>query len=450
MTRGLTVLAVVLAAWGGLAGAPPAAAASSNAATQAVAPADFPALVALGLRQSPALRHGLIELDVRRLDEEDGRAGYWPAVYLQAGYLINAPSSSERPYALHLTTGEYNPVGAYFTARARREISRLARIAHLQGMAEGLRQAGELFLSLAALERAGTIQRERIAGARRSVAWCTRRLGGGGTTLELRAAEQELAARRLEAEQLAVRQRQARRRLGALLGLPADAPLPPLRTAGARAQVLGDLALPPDRDRAERLALDLLALEIQIRLQELGVRGAYAEYLPRPSFNLRTTDPLDETQEHGLFFSVSLSMPLWDAGRRRRNVERQKALLAQRGLDRAEGRAAWRRAWEEARDQAVLAAADAALAAGRVRLAELTVERATAAVSAGQETWPALHAARQAAAVARLQALELQLAADRDQLALRHLGRELLDRYVRVADLVEEAAADAPPGGAEK
>ena len=411
------------------------------AAADAPAPLDFPAAVELALRQSPLLRQGQIQLDVRHMDEREARSGYWPAVNLQVDYLINAPVSVSEPFSLHFNTGEYNPVGAYFSVQARREISLLAQLAYLQAIGDGLRQAGDLFLTLAALEQAKVLHAEQMDWGRRHVAWCANRTNQFGAPLELQTAEQELVALRLEGDRAAIQRRQALRNLAALLGFTADAPPPSLQLSAAREQVLGaPSATATDRDLAEGKALELHMLEIQLRLQKLGVTGAYAEFLPRPAFSLRSTDPLDETQEQGLYFSAGLAVPLWDAGRRRLNIHRQKAILEQRVLERDSGQEAWRRRWSEVCDQRELADAEAALADQRVRLAELNFSRQQMAFDAGREDWPALRAAQQHLAGMRLQALEKKLAADRAALALRHFSRDLLDRYVTVSNLLEETA----------
>ena len=402
---------------------------------------DFPAVVDLALRQSPLLRQGRIQLDVRRMDERDGSTGYWPAVHLQADYLINAPGSVDRPASLHLTTGEYNPVGAYFTVQARREITRLAQLTYLQGISDGLQQAADLFLALAALDEAETIQTEQMEWARRHVDWCRGRVDQSGAPLDLQVAEQELAACRFEGERVAIRRRQALRNLAALMGFAVDETPPRFQTAAARAQVLEGYAdVSADRDRAERRALELQMLAIQLRLQKLGVKGAYAEYVPRPVFLLRTTDPLNESEEDGLFFSAGLSVPLWDAGRRRINVQRQRAILDQRVLESENGREAWRRRWVDACDQRDLAVAEAALADQRVRLAELNFQRQQLAFDSGRDDWPALKIAHGQLTEARAHALETNLAADRATLSLRQLSRDLLDRYVVVDDLLDEEA----------
>ena len=421
-----------------LAAALPAARAQSPAAAEARVPLDFPAAVHLALRHSPLLRQGQVQLEIRRLDEREGRAGYWPAVHLQADYLINAPGSVTEPASLHLTTGEYNPLGAYFTVQAKREITRLAQLTYLQGIADGLQQAADLFLSLATLDRAAALQAEQAEWCRRQVDWCRTRLERSGVPLDLQSAEQELAMSLLEGERLAIRRRQALRNLAALVGFEVDDPPPRFLTDAARAQVLEGFPAPPDdRARAEDNSLDLRLLDIHLRLQRLGVKGAYAEYIPRPTFLLRTTDPLDESQEDGLFFSAGLSVPLWDAGRRRINIHRQKAILEQRVLERSSGTEAWRRRWLDACDQRDIAAADSALAAQRVRLAELHFQRQESAFGTGLAEWPALQDAHRLLRDARARSLETDLAADRAALALRHLSRDLLDRFVTVEELLD-------------
>jgi len=433
--------------WLGLAWTSPARAESfplpaSNSVAEIEGPLDFSTAVALALRQSPALRNGLIQLEVRHLDKRDARARYLPSIYVHADYLIDAPDTVTEPFSLQVTTGNYDPLGAYFTTQAQQELVRLAELTYLQAIADGLRQAGEIFLTLAALEEAQTIQSEQMEWAGRNVAWWTNRMDQFGAPLEVQVAEQERIGIRLEGEKLVIRQRQAKRDLAALLGLDADAPLPEVQAATAREQVLGGVSdSTPDRERAESRALDLRLLEIRFRLQKLGVKGAYAEYLPHPTFGVRSSDPLSNTGLDGLYLFAGVSVPIWEVGRRRRNIRRQKAILEQREMEQESGEETWRRRWIQACDHRELAEAEAEQAAQRVRLAELNLTRQELAVSSGREEWPALKKAQYHLATVRLQAVEKSLALDRANLAFRHLGRDLLDRYVRVDGLLDRPLA---------
>jgi len=435
---GILTLCWICWAWTGLVHAESVPIHSSNSIAEIDAPLDFSAAVALALQQSPLLRKGLIQLEVRHLDARDGRSGYLPSIYLHADYLIDAPETVKEPFSLQLTTGNYDPVGTYFTTQAQRELVHLAELTYLQAIADGLHRAGEIFLTLTALEEAQAIQSNQLDWARRNVAWWTNRMDQFGAPLELQVAEQELIGIQLEGEKIVIRQRQAKRNLSALLGLDADDPLPEVQTATARTQVLGGfLASTPDREEAEGRALELRLLGIQLRLQKLGVKGAYAEYLPRPTLGVRSSDPLNDSGLDGLYLFAGVSVPIWEVGRRRRNIRRQKAILEQREMEQESGEDAWRRRWIQACDHRELAEAEAALAAQRVQLAELNFTRQELAISSGRKNWPALKSAQQHRAVVRLQAVEKSLAADRAILTFRHLSRDLLDRYVRVSHLLD-------------
>jgi outer membrane protein TolC len=127
--------------------------------------------------------------------------------------------------------------------------------------------------------------------------------------------------------------------LARLIGLPLDRELvltDPLASAEA--------VLPQTADQL-RLAFehraDLRAAEAQVRAAELSLSAAHAERLPSASLSgdYGVIGP-NPASTHGVFaVTASISMPVWEGGRIRADIEQAEATLKQRRAELADERA---------------------------------------------------------------------------------------------------------------
>lgn len=151
--------------------------------------------------------------------------------------------------------------------------------------------------------------------------------------------------------------------LARLIGLPLDRELilnDPLTTAGA---VLPQAAEEEVRIAFERRA-DLRAAEAQVHAAELALSAAHAERLPSASIggDYGTIGP-NPASQHGVFAATaSISVPVFDGGRIRGDIQQAEATLNQRRAELADQRG---RVEEEVRTSLI----ELETAIGQVRLA---------------------------------------------------------------------------------
>ncbi|MBP7828821.1 MAG: TolC family protein [Kiritimatiellae bacterium] len=329
--------AALAALWAGVAGA------------SGEGPLAFRDGVAQALAHSPYLEAGGIEVSMRELDEADARSEYVPRFSLRTRYYVDPPAGSDERLYLSFAVDPYNPVEAHLSLRAQKLLTRLAVLAHLQTIADGLRRVGAGWLEVEALGRLEGLESELLSLAEAGVATASNRVAAGTRPEpEWRAAEREVEIRRLQLDHTRRTRAEVLEGLAALIGWPEDRAFS-VEAASAAAQVLGD---PPDpgaawetvRDRS----IESEARDLQRQLQELRILAARAAYIPDLWLGVSTPDPLSGADDGDFYFSVGVDIPIWDGWKRAREIARQKAALLQQDrsgrLEVLDLRARWRAA----------------------------------------------------------------------------------------------------------
>lgn len=346
-------------------------------------PLTFRGGVAQALESSPYFAAGDIEVSIRRLDEADARSEYLPRFSLRTRYYVDPPAESDERLYLSFAVDPYNPVEAHLSLQAQKLLTRLAVLAHLQTIADGLHRVGSGWLDVEALGRLEGLESELLSLAEAGVAAVSNRVAAGTRPEpEWRAAEREAEIRRLQLEHTRRTRAEVLEGLAALIGWPENRAFS-VEAASAAAQVLGD---PPDpgpawetvRDRS----IESEVRELQRQLQELRILAARAAYIPDLWLGVSTPDPLSGADDGDFYLSVGVDIPIWDGWRRARDIARQKARLLQQDrsgrLDVLEFRARWRAAENACRSSEIdWRAAEAA--------AE-ELEQAVRLAGAGEET----------------------------------------------------------------
>ncbi|NTW38225.1 MAG: TolC family protein, partial [Syntrophobacteraceae bacterium] len=176
------------------------------------------------LQSSPTVRSSTLEVKLRRLDESDSRLSFIPGVTLRTRYYPQQPSDSTAdPYSIEFGVDSYNPVETYFNLQARKVITQMAILGHLQVMSESLLRLGLGYLELEKMDRMQEYLRDWIALTEQSVAFYTSRMAtGGATPVELKMAEQELELGRAEQERALTSRATILDGMKTLMGLEAD------------------------------------------------------------------------------------------------------------------------------------------------------------------------------------------------------------------------------------
>ncbi|MDD4952312.1 MAG: hypothetical protein PHV85_07180, partial [Desulfovibrionaceae bacterium] len=187
-------------------------------------PLAFGDCVGLALARSPFFKNSEIEIEVRGLDETDSRYKLLPKIKFRTQVYLNTPNNTSysRHYTLEFATDNYNPVEAYFDSKARKIITKIASLSHLNNISDGLARLAERFLDLDALAKAEALDRELLDLARENTQYVNSRIGNGASApLDTRIAMQreELAA--LELEKTGQAATALRQDLKAFMGLDA-------------------------------------------------------------------------------------------------------------------------------------------------------------------------------------------------------------------------------------
>lgn len=397
-------------------------------------PLNFAQCVRLAIEQSPFFASSALEIDVRRLDESDSRYGFIPPVSLRTRYFVNRPNDryeNSEPYSISFVTDYYNPVESYYTLEARKVMTQMAVLAHLQVISDFIQRLALGFLEVDSLDQLEAYQEEAIVLAQQNCDYVTNRLETGGVSLlESRLAFQEKALAGVEKERLQSSKRVALEGMKTLLGLQDSQAFNP-DTENAARQILNsfDPANVTLAD-AQTNSFELKTQNLKQELQKLNVRLAYARFLPSLFFGLENPDPLSRIDNKGLYFSAGVQLPLWDGFKRPHNVTRQKTILQQYLVETRLKDIDLATKWKTASEKLKNATADLELVQVQEQLINLKREQSEINYRAGSITFQKLLASRKEQLEARKNIVLKVLEKDKAALSLRHLSGDLQKAYV--------------------
>ncbi len=396
-------------------------------------PADFRQCLQWALKHSPRLQKSALEIKVRKLSEWDAKWAFVPSVHMQSRYFFGRPEQSGRPYELKFTTGTYNPVGAYFSLQANRLVSRIAVVAHVGGIEAVLARLAKSFLKLHALQNRIQLAEDRIALARRVLAYTkSLRKSGSATGLQVEVAEQTLEVAQARAMSLAVARQAALNQVKVLMGMDPSLKLALDLPAGLQ-QVIG--SFDPKKnglDQARRHSLELKVQRLKEQLQAMNITLAYTKFLPTFHMTLENPDPLTAENENALYFSVGIELAIWEGFKQVRNVQRQRMILQQFKQERRQKELSVTALWQGARDRVSQTRAALKLASTRERLTGLREREALIAYQVQQTTFPAFAARRMSHLEARGTLTQSELAYHEALVDLRRLTGDLLRTHLTV------------------
>lgn len=395
---------------------------------------DFDACARLAIRQSPYLTKSEVEIDIRRLAETDSKADFLPSVNFRSRYYVSDLSRTgfhPSPYSLEFVSEPYSPVDAYFSLQVRKLLTKIARLHHLQAIAEGLQRLGRSFLELAAQQQLAQNQAEYLAIAAKHLLYTqTRQNLGSADQLELKIAAQEVEVAQLSQQQLAASRQKYVDGIKAYLGWPPQQELR-LELNSARSQVLGNLeAGSADTPETRPATVDLQIQAVKKELQRYNITLAKTKLLPTFFAGVQTPDPLANVQTRSLFFFVGASLPVWDGGKRLRNVSRQKAILSQQEAEGQEKELDFQAKFQEARLQVADAAAQLKLSHSQLELAELKRRQQEIRYQQLGESLSTYLDSEKGLVAAKKKVILKTLEYDLARLQLHHLANNLVGRYV--------------------
>lgn len=373
------------------AGKSPAPAPAAEASPSPSGGMSFDQCVRMAIQQSPHIKSGSLEIDVRRLDESDSKHAFVPGITVKSRYYIDAPKSlggDDRPYSLGFYTDAYNPFETYFSLQASKMITRIAVLAHLQTISAFIHRLGGAMLELESLDRMKTLQDELIVLSRQNVAYAQNKMKSESVSpLDLRLAEQELLLAQAEKEKITSTQRVMTDSIKGLVGLgPADRL--DLNARGLRSEILN--GFDPEKagiDTARTNSHQLKIQKLKKELQALRIKLAHAKFLPSFVGGIENGDPLSRSTKGDYFVFVGLEMPVWDGMKRAHDVTRQKTIMKQFDAEEQTKEVDLANSWESARAGVADAATGLQLAKSRQELSTLRKRQKEISYGEGRETF---------------------------------------------------------------
>lgn len=295
---------------------------------------DFKTCALTSLKRVPQLQRSRMEINIRRLDEDDSRWSYFPTLSLSGNYYF-----SEDDATISLNIANYKPWEPYYTLQANELITQIVMLNHVRATAHALHKLADTLLHIITLDQIGNHYRQIIDLSARRLEYAEQRQKSAVTTpLELEIAQGSNDLITAEYHGNSVKRDMLLNGLSIAMNLP-DRQAIHLDTAKTLEQILGFSDSPAlhNLPRPEK-SFERKIMAIKLKLQEKKITLAYSRYLPNFSFGVRSPDiinvSVDEDQDYFLYAGMNLT--LWDGNRRSRDITRQKMVLRRMQFEKKE------------------------------------------------------------------------------------------------------------------
>jgi len=399
-------------------------------------PVDFDDLVRLALRRSPFFNKSHLEIKVRRMDEADSKSDLLPSIFFISRYYPSQPSNPSvtdpQTYYVAFTTGDYNPVMAYLSLKARKVVTEIARQAHLKVMSKGIETLGKSFLELHGMNRLVELQSTYVELARENLRSARERQKLGQVVpMEVEIISQEEAVARAHRAALLATKERIEEGLRKFLDLEPGQPLR-LDLTNARRQVLGDFEpAEASLEEAQKRDFDVRIKQLSQELQTWNVALAKMKFMPSFTVVLQTPDPVSSNINRGTFFSLGLNFPIFEGFKRVRNIKRQKMVLQQFESEESVKAHELLQDWRDVEDDLRTAATEMQLAQAQADLARLKMKQAETYYRTGELDFAAFMQARREYVEGQIKVARKSMEYDLAAVELRSLTRDLVYRFVK-------------------
>jgi outer membrane protein TolC len=301
----------------------------------------------------------------------------------------------------------------------------------MKAISVGLERLGKAFLELGAVDHLVQLRGRATDVAKETLRYAKEKQRLGEITpLEVQIANQEMEVAAAEQEALITNKNRLLEGIRNFLGLKPDQPLR-LEASQARRQVLGDFdPKKANLQEAESRSFDVRIKQMAKELQSWNVTLAKMKFVPSVNMALQSPDPLSNNNDRGTFFSVGVSIPLFDGFKRLRNIDRQKTVLEQFASEEDVAGKELSTKWREAEEKFNTAAAALRTVQAQTELARLKESQAETLYRAAEKDFSVLMTARQTRVKAQMDAAKKALDYDLAVLTLRHLSGDLVYHYV--------------------
>lgn len=394
---------------------------------------DYGAFMEYALVHSPHLKKTALQVKIRHLDEDDSRAEMVPEVSLHATHYV---SEGNR---IGIAANTYSPFESYYSLKVRKILTEMAKLQHVRGLSEAHYTVAQHFFRHANLNRMMDVQHELIDQAGKKHAYLeNRRKAGAASPLEVRIAAQELAVQAADLKSLEIRNAGILDTLTRFIDGDPAMPVA-LDTSNIRRLLTGVSLEPPAMDRMLATSPEYKIAGYREQLQQYHIRLAYAAYMPIFSMDLRRPDILTDAKDDDYVFSVGARFPIWDGGRRHRDIVRQKITLEQVETETWIQKNELIDIWHAALQELQKAAAELSLSASAEELSALKLAQAQLLYEQDKLLLPALLDDGITHCIGRKNHLKDQLTHELAQLLIHHLCGNLFAEHIHIVNLAGDS-----------
>ena len=292
---------------------------------------DFKTCAIVGLQRTPELQRGRMEIDIRRLDEDDSRWSYVPSLRLSSHYYF-----AENEVDISFNAANYRPWESYYSLQARQLITQIVILNHVKATSKALLKLAGTLLEFVTLSDIDEQYQEIVGLYEKKLKYVEkRRQIESVASVELEIEKQTLDYVLAEKEGNSVQCEALINGLCIAMNLP-EPGIFSLERGAVLSQVLGSEEIPERLDiPPPDQSLDQQIMARKLLLQEKNILLAYSKYMPDLSLGVRSPDVLNVSidENNDYFFYVGMDLTLWDGKKRSRDITRQELLLRQLRLE---------------------------------------------------------------------------------------------------------------------
>ena len=392
---------------------------------------DFRTCAIVGLQRTPELKRSKMEIDIRRLDEDDSRWSYVPTLRLSSQYYL-----AENEATISFNAVNYRPWEPYYSLQVRQLITQIVTFNHIKQTAEALQNLADTLLKLIAFSEIDEQYREIVSLYEKKLRYVEKLQ----ETDVVASFEHEIEKQTLEYV-IVEKERNSAQRRALIEGLciTLDLPEPAIFNFDRDAvllQILGSVELPEQIDiAAPEQSLDQQIMARKRVLQEKRILLAYSKYMPDFSLGIRSPDVLNVSidEENDYYFYVGMDLTLWDGKKRSRDITRQELLLRQLRLESREVENKDSVKWLQAMQKLTLARSEYNLSSSVVKLKMLEMKKKEFHYNQGTIKLPQVVSHQVEIHREKIREIMKKLELQRAWLQLRHLSGQLLKDTVNVS-----------------
>lgn len=394
-------------------------------------PADFRQLVEWGLAHSPFFTDSALGIEAGKLGETDAQLSYIPQLTIHLRYYLTSTVET-RQYNLVFQSTGVNPLKAYFSVEAAKDVTKLAVQEHLEQVENNIQIIAEAILTLHGLEKVIKIKTMDLDLAKQRVKYAkAARQDTPAALIETQVAEQEVVVTSNELEKLRLSRQEYLDSIKVLLNLPVDSTLQ-LDLEKARKQILEGFQ--PSKVTSKDFldhSYDVKKAEIKSRLQTKRISLAWSKYMPELYLGVATEDPLYETsRDNDWYLYLGLSTTLWDNMERARDVSRQRLKARESRTDLKSRKAQVARDWRKTMTDVRLSQADLMVAHEQAKLESFKEKQNLAQFRTNQITYGILAEQSSKYLQARIKEVYQEGEYERVKLKMALGSGWMLDRFV--------------------